>query len=353
MHEVIAQCPSIIRGTWQLSASHGACAEDRSAEAILDSIRLGLNRFDTADIYTGAEQSLGEAIRQARQEGVDAAVVHTKLVPDLSSLATISATDIEAIVDRSLKRLGVEQLPLVQFHWWDFSVPRYIEVLSWLFQLKKAGKVQAVGLTNFDSTTLQQVLDEGFECDSIQSQVSLLDHRVENHLRPLCREHNLKIFSYGTLAGGFLSDRWLNQPEPDMANLANRSLVKYKLIIDDWGGWTRFQNYLRLLRDISDHYNSTIAQISRRAIIQSGRADALIVGMSSKNWQTQNRELTSDNGIVLSQKDLTKIFAWHSPLAGDAYALERDRAGRHGSIMKYNLNNKSEAFEAERVDQSY
>ena len=62
----------------------------------------------------------------------------------------------------------------------------------------------------------------------------------------LCRDHGMRLLCYGTVAGGFLSERWLGQPEPD-GPLENRSLTKYKLIIDDFGGWALFQALLRAL----------------------------------------------------------------------------------------------------------
>jgi len=65
-----------------------------------------------------------------------------------------------------------------------------------------------------------------------------------------CRDHAIALLSYGTVGGGFLSEHWLGRPEPSAA-LANRSLIKYKLIIDDFGGWALFQELLTVLADIA------------------------------------------------------------------------------------------------------
>ncbi len=101
----------------------------------------------------------------------DALQVHTKFVPDLGALATFSRADAVAGIDRSLRRLGVDRLDLVQFHWWDYDVPRYVEVGSWLNELRLAGKIRHVGVTNFDVPRLREILAAGIPIASIQLQV--------------------------------------------------------------------------------------------------------------------------------------------------------------------------------------
>src|SRR4051794_38226267 len=75
------------------------------------------------------------------------------------------------------------------------------------------------------------------------------------------------LLCYGTVAGGFLSDRWLGQAEP-VNGFSNRSLIKYKLIIDDFGGWELFQELLRALRGVADRYSCDIATVASRVMLQ-------------------------------------------------------------------------------------
>ena len=120
----------LLKGGWQLAGGHGAI--DRAA-ALNDMARFvdaGITTFDCADIYTGVEALIGEFLRSRR--GRVAIQVHTKYVPDLDTLATLTRGDVEAAIDRSLTRLGVECLDLVQFHWWNYAVPRFVEVAGWL-----------------------------------------------------------------------------------------------------------------------------------------------------------------------------------------------------------------------------
>src|SRR3569833_3042728 len=89
-------------------------------------VEAGITTFDCADIYPGVEELIG-TFRRAYPTLARQVQVHTKFVPDLSELGSVDGRYVEHIIDRSLHRLGVERLDLVQFHWWDYDVPRYVE----------------------------------------------------------------------------------------------------------------------------------------------------------------------------------------------------------------------------------
>src|SRR6202021_1634007 len=103
----------------------------------------------------------------------------------------------------------------------------------------------------------------GVDILSVQAQYSALDQRPASGLAALCAEHGVWLLCYGSVAGGFLGGRWLGGPEP-WSPLENRSLVKYKLIIDDFGGWGLFQELLRALRGVADRHGADIATIASR-----------------------------------------------------------------------------------------
>jgi aryl-alcohol dehydrogenase-like predicted oxidoreductase len=173
---------------------------------------------------------------------------------------------------------------------------------------------------------------------SLQVQYSLVDRRAERDMIPLCKANSIKVYTYGSLLGGFLSENWLGKPEPDIRKVPNRSLVKYKLIIDDWGGWGRFQAFLRQLHELANARNCTIPQLATSSVLHSERVDAIIVGLSPTNYERQNAELANLPG--LNGDDLEKVWSWDCPLEGSVYELERT-SGRHAGIMKYNLNRDS------------
>ena len=325
----------LLKGGWQLAGGHGAI--DRAA-ALNDMARFvdaGITTFDCADIYTGVEALIGEFLRSRR--GRVAIQVHTKYVPDLDTLATLTRGDVEAAIDRSLTRLGVECLDLVQFHWWNYDVPRFIEVASWLDALRRAGKIAHLGVTNFATQPLHAMLSAGIPIVSHQVQYSVLDRRPATAMTRLCEENGVHLLCYGGLAGGFLSDRYLDRPAP-VSPLENRSLVKYRLIIDEFGGWDRFQEMLRVLRAIADRHDVSICAVALRWVLDQPRVAGAIVGARHSGHLD---DLCGVASIALTSTDREEIARLQDASpgpSGDVYELERVPGGSHGAIMRYTLN---------------
>lgn len=106
--------------------------------------------------------------------------------------------------------------------------------LFYLQQLKDEGLVQHLGLTNTDLAHLRVLHDSGIKITSNQVSVSVLDRRAEKGgMLAWCRENGVGTLAYGVLLGGFLSEKWLDEPEPQ--DLDNWSLKKYKRFIDAAG----------------------------------------------------------------------------------------------------------------------
>lgn len=321
---------NIIRGCWQLSTGHSTNLVN--IKPVLDAIESGFTTFDCADIYLGVENLLGEVVKIV---GKDKLRIHTKFVPDLDILEKIDNKYIESIIDRSLQRLNVDILDLVQFHWWDWDVKNYLYVMEVLNNLKSKGKIAKVGLTNVNTKYLEEFSSQ-FDIESLQCQVSLFDRRIERGIAELCKDKNIKIYAYGSLLGGFVSEKWLNHDEPKLDNLANRSLIKYKLLIDEACGWLEFQNRLKFLDSLSKKYKCDIANIALAALLQYKKVDSIIVGLSSTNYSKQNQNLSKLPNLEI--EDLIEVNSWRCNLQGDAYEAERDKSGAHAKVMKYNLN---------------
>lgn len=333
----------VIKGGWQLAGDHGPVDRAdavRDMEAFLDA---GITTFDCADIYVGVEEMIGDFIGEIRaRRGAEVANrvrAHTKLVPDLGLLENIQAKDVEAIIDRSLKRLQIEQLHLVQFFWWDLALGNPQVGLEVLKRCQEKGKVVHLGVTNWDVAETQPFLDAGFDVVSTQVQYSLLDRRPENGLTDWALAHDLQLLCYGTLAGGFLTERWLGQTDPGF-EFENRSLIKYRLIIDEFGTWEVFQHLLGVLKDIGDKHGVSLSTVATRWVLDQRQVGAAIVGARYARHLPQTLEVF---GFELDAKDRSAIQAVLNTAPGpqgSVFALERDRKGRHGRIMKYNLNTK-------------
>lgn len=331
----------VIKGSWQLAGGHGAVGKGAALRDMRAYVEGGITTFDCADIYTGVEALIGrflKANRRAIHRGeLPSVQVHTKCVPDLGALATLCESDIAAIVDRSLRRLGVERLDLVQLHWWDYRIPGYIEAARWLDRLRKAGKVRQIGVTNFDATRLREILDAGVPVVSNQVQYSALDHRPGGEMTELCRRRGLSLLCYGTVAGGLLSDRYRGAPELSTPH-ETRSLTKYKLIVDEFGGWSLYQMLLDVLASIAEKHGASIAMVASRYVLQRPSVAAVIIGVRNDRHLAETIELPR---LDLDADDVAKIgsvVARSSGPAGSVYGLERVPNGAHAAIMKYNLN---------------
>lgn len=365
--------PPVIVGGWQLSAGHRsgpASAEDLFAEfsRIADA---GLRTFDCADIYTGVEEFLGEFRRRYRNErGAEAAAairVHTKYVPDHEALPNLSRSQVESVIDRSLTRLGVDRLDMVQFAWWDYASGDYLDVLRWLRELQEAGKIAQLGATNFDTEHLREFAEAGLAVAAHQVQFSALDHRPEdvprgtgsepwetersatNRTSPdsprsseepmstFCETSGTALLCYGSLAGGFLADRYLGLPAPEPP-LANRSLVKYRLIIDEYGGWDRYQALLETLRSIADAHSASVAQVALAYALTRPAVTSVILGASNAARIIEAGRAT-ELDLTSTQVHRIRTLARDAPgPAGPVFGLERDKTGAHGRIMRYNLD---------------
>src|SRR5262247_1765924 len=280
--EVVTLAPGFVvsriaKGNWQLAERHGpAYAREAAIDDMRRFVEAGITLFDCADHYVGVEQLIGE-FRRRHPDHARRLRVSTKLVPDLASLPNLKRRDVDQFVETSLTRLGVERLDLVQFHWWDYRIPGYVEAMHWLDDLRSAGKVELIGTTNFDAPRLAEIVASGVCVATNQLQYSVLDHRPENGLAAFCAAHGIKLLCYGTLAGGFIAERWLGAPEP-RPPFANRSLVKYRLIIEDLGGWRAFQELLSVLAGIARRHGVGVASVAIRYVLDKPGVAVAIVG---------------------------------------------------------------------------
>jgi len=331
----------IIKGGWHLAGGHGNISEEKAIEDMKAFVEAGITTFDCADIYTGVETLIGKFRKKYadafKARDLPPIQIHTKYVPDYNALATLKKEDTTKIIDRSLQRLGVDRLDLVQFAWWDYQFPRYVETAVQLANLQRQGKIRYIGVTNFDGSHLQEILDAGVSVVSNQVQYSVLDQRVETCSNELMKANDIQYLCYGAVAGGFLSDRYLNAPDPTQP-LENRSLTKYRLIIEEFGGYELFQKALQALRAIADKYGVGIAEVATRYILQKDFVASAIIGARNLNHLKKLQQISS---FELSTDDLQvieNIISQSKGPNGPFYELERDKTGKHGRIMKYNLN---------------
>jgi aryl-alcohol dehydrogenase-like predicted oxidoreductase len=212
-----------------------------------------------------------------------------------------------------------------------------VDAVGWLGELQRAGKIACVGTTNFDVERLREMAATGVPLVSHQVQYSLLDRRPQHYLQAYLQEAGGSMLCYGSLAGGFLSRKWLGVPEPDSA-LSNRSLTKYRLIIEEAGGWDACQELLRELDAIAVRHGVDIPHVASAWVLEQSGVGAVIVGIRSVEHLSDARRAF---GVALTPGDQARIqalLARHQGPAGDTFGLERVQDGPHAAIMWTDLN---------------
>ena len=183
---------------------------------------------------------------------------------------------------------------------------------------------------------MAEIVAAGIPVVSHQVQYSVLDRRPANGVTAQCARTGIGLLCYGALAGGFLSDRYWGCTDPT-SPLENRSLVKYRLIIDEFGGWDRFQDMLAVLGDVASRHGVGIGAVAIRWVLDQPGVSGVIVGARHARHLDQARQACV---LALDDHDRAAIGRVQSASRGpngDVYDLERVKGGPHASIMRYSL----------------
>ncbi|MBE9004284.1 aldo/keto reductase [Fortiea sp. LEGE XX443] len=269
----------ILNGMWQVSGAHGQINPKAAIQGMFQYMDAGFTTWDLADHYGPAEDFIGEfrnqLIATRGKEALANLQALTKWVPRPRKM---TKKLVEENINIALRRMNVESLDLMQFHWWEYEDKNYLDALKYMTELQTEGKIKHLALTNFDTKHLQIIIHAGIKIVSNQVQFSLVDRRPEVAMVQFCQQHDIKLFSYGAVCGGFLSETYLGKPEPRNVDLATASLRKYKNMIDAWGGWRLFQELLSTLKEIADKYGVTITNVALRYILDKPAVGGVIVG---------------------------------------------------------------------------
>jgi aryl-alcohol dehydrogenase-like predicted oxidoreductase len=270
----------IVNGMWQVAGGHGYIDHKLAIEDMIRYHDAGFTSWDLADIYGPAEDFIGDFRRKLsalkREEELNKVQALTKWVPQPR---IITRSIVDESIQRSLRRMGVSSLDLLQFHWWDYNNPYYMDALKYLSDLRDKGILKHLGLTNFDTERMQIMVDSDIQIVSNQVQYSIIDRRPEVKMIPFCIKHNISLLAYGSICGGLMSERYLGRTQPpSIADLDTLSLRKYKKMIDAWGGWTLFQELLSTLNRIAQKCNVSIANVATRYILDKAAVAGVIIG---------------------------------------------------------------------------
>lgn len=313
----------IVTGLWQVADMERGGVDldlNKAANALLDYAHDGFCNFDMADHYGSAELIAGEARRRwielaaADVKTKTPVNMYTKWCPDPDDY---SYAAVKKAIGVRLDRLGVEQIDLLQLHWWNFEHPGYIDVMDHLSRLQQEGLIKQLGVTNFDTDHLRVLHACGFTISTNQVCLSVIDSRALGDMSAFCRESGVRLLAYGTLAGGFLQEKWLGRTAPD--NVADWSKMKYSRFISAVGGWDQFQSVLTLLQGIAVRHSTTIANVATRWVLEQDVVAGVIIG--ARITQSQHRANNHDTlSLRLSDTDrqtITECSRNLTSIAGD------------------------------------
>ncbi len=196
-------------GTWAIGGSEwGAVAEDAAIATCLSAIERGINLIDTAPIYGRgrAEEIVGKAMRAHGRR--DAFYIATKAGLEWNErgvFANSTAARLRREIEDSLRRLGTDYIDLYQIHWPDTRVP-VAEVAGVLAEFQRAGKVRALGVSNFSAAQMEEFRSVA-SLASDQPPYNIFERDIDGETLPWCSANGVAVLTYSSLCRSMLGGR--------------------------------------------------------------------------------------------------------------------------------------------------
>ncbi|MFZ1813387.1 MAG: aldo/keto reductase [Rhizobiaceae bacterium] len=310
------QISRALTGLWQVAdieRKSGPIDPKKGAGYLQAYVDAGFDTFDMADHYGTSEIIAGEMLKGSAQGG-RRPLAFTKWCP---APGPMTAETVRAGVRERLDRLGVETIDLLQFHWWSFVHPGWLDALHELAALRSEGLIRELGVTNFDAAHLHLAIADGIPLRTNQVSFSLIDRRAAGPLAEICTRSPVRLLAYGTLCGGFLSERWLGAGEPE--EIADWSKMKYKRFIDAAGGWAAYQTVLAAAAEIARRHGVSVSNVATRWVLEQAGVAGVIIGarLGESVHVSDNARLFSYYLDGEDHERLAEAFAAMKPIPGD------------------------------------
>lgn len=314
-------------GCWEIGGGYGSIEETDFVKAVGRALDLGVNCFDTAEAYGfgASEKSLAKALGSRRKE----AVITTKFgvgYPDTPNYRDSTRKRVMESIEKSLKNLNTDYADVYLVHWPDRNTP-FEETVRALDDLVQQGKVRAVGLSNFKLSEIEACMRTR-RIDVVQYCWNMFDRRMQKEIFPYCREHNIGVMAYGSLAYGMLTGT-LNEEmafekgdwRSKRGQLGNLNLFQHLF------GADHFLNNLRAVEELkamAKRYGKSLPQFALRWTLSNPVVSSALVGCRNE------REVDDNIGALgwsISEADMKEIdatFARHGAITMPDAWLESD-----------------------------
>ena len=285
---------AIIMGTWQAGKAMWTRIDDSAIQkALVAAFDSGITTFDTAPMYGSghSERMVAKALGPMRHEVIYA----TKVFADkLAKEALIESCH------QSLRDLKTDYIDLFQIHWpaGSFRTKKVpvAESLGAMLQLKKEGKVRALGVSNFSAEQLKEALEYA-QNDSIQPPYSLFWRQFENDAAPVSQEQQVTTLAYSPLAQGVLTGKF----GPDHQFDKKDHRAKQRLFDPEL--WPTVQTALGELKPIAEKYGATLGQLALAWVLSHPNSTAIAGARNAE----QVRQNAAAADIEIEAEDLTEM----------------------------------------------
>lgn len=198
------QVSAIGFGCWEIGGGYGSIEEDQFIHAVNRALDLGINCFDTAEAYGfgTSERSLAKALGSRRKD----AVVVTKFgigYKEAPNFRDSSRQRVMASIEKSLQNLNTDYVDVYMVHWPDVNTP-FEDTMQALDDIIKQGKARCAGISNFRLAQLERSM-QARRVDVVQYCWNMFDRRMQREIFPYCREQQIGVMAYGSLAYGLLT----------------------------------------------------------------------------------------------------------------------------------------------------
>ena len=326
---------SLINGCWQLAGGHGNDVFEDIGSKLAAHAHAGFTTFDTADIYGPSEKILGDFSSQWREEGHKPVEILTKYVPNIFQVKATPA-NVEAAIRKSMRNLQTTCLDSVQMHWWDYSIDGMVDAAKSLADLQAKGLIKQVAATNMSTTALAKMVDAGVPIASNQVQFSLLDCRPLNGMLQYCEARGIKLISYGSVAGGLLSDKHVTAPKEGgifnigkarypPVDLNTSSLKMYWGTVKQFGGQDLWRELLVVLSEVAVRHKVSVSNVALRWVMQQGNGDTVkpLVGLRGVSHIEDNSLVFSFTLTKGDMEQIDQVLSRSTGPKGDIYSFER------------------------------
>jgi aryl-alcohol dehydrogenase-like predicted oxidoreductase len=278
-------------GTWAFASDGfwGEQDEKDSRETILAALDMGINFFDTAELYGmgHSEEVLGRALKGLR----DRAVIATK-----AGAANLSKEDLINACEKSLSRLGTDYIDLYQIHWPSPTVPME-ETHEALLRLKEAGKIRNIGVCNFGVKNLKKIVPYGTVISN-QLPYSILWRAIEDDIIPECEKNEIGILTYSSLSQGLLSGKYKTADEVPKGRTGTRYFASTRSNGRHGEAGMEAETFeaIARIRNICETYSLPISSAAISWVLNRPGISSVIVGARSPE---QLKDLVSASELKL------------------------------------------------------